>query len=226
MSEEILRRALKPTPVCLTEERLLAPETDIEKQHVASCARCQAELKLMNQFFSEESTPEEEKIVNGIARQLKRKPVVRIPGWKSWFTLPRLSAISLAMASLLVVVSLRMTMREAPVVDESGSTVSNFRSGVVKLIAPLGDVVVAPQAFTWEAVANAARYRVNLLEVDQNIVWNAEINTFSMVIPEAVRAKMVPAKTLLWQVEALDASGKVIASSAPERFRVAPIGDK
>ena len=226
MSEEILRRALQPTPDCLTEEGLLAPGSEIEIQHLASCARCQAELKLMNQFFSEESTPEEEKIVNRIARQLERNPVARVPGWKSWFTLPRLSAISLALASLLVVVSLRMTMREAPVVDESGSNVSNFRSGVVKLIAPLGDVAVAPQAFTWEAVANAARYRVNLLEVDQNIVWNGEINTFSMVVPVKIRAKMVPAKTLLWQVEALDASGKVIASSAPERFRVAPIGGK
>ena len=130
MSEEIMRSALTATSDCLSEERLLEPETDSEKLHLASCAHCQAELKLMNQFLFADTTPEEEKNVNWIVKQLQNKPVVRVAGWRSWFTLPRLSAISLAMATLLVVISLRMTMHEAPVVDETGIGNSNFRSGV------------------------------------------------------------------------------------------------
>ena len=222
MSEEILRAALKTTTECLSVEQLQLPETESEKRHLASCARCQAELKIIGQFFSAETTQEEEKHVNWIVKRLERKPVARVPGWRSWFTLPRLSAVSLAVASLLVVVSLRMTMHEAPVVDESGIGYSNFRSGVVKVNTPSGDVANAPQLFAWEAVPGAARYHVTLMEVDQNIVWSAEINTFSIAIPEAIRVKIVPAKTLLWQVAAIDASGKAIASSSPERFRVAP----
>jgi hypothetical protein len=222
MSEEIMRAALRKTPDCLSEEQLLSPETVSEKQHLASCVRCQAELKLLAGFLSAETSPEEEKNVNWIVKQLENKPVVRVPGWRSWFTLPRLGAISLALASLLVVISLRMTMREAPVVDEPGAGATNLRSGAVKLTAPSGDVSSAPHAFTWEAVAGASAYRVKLMEVDRNILWSAEINTFSIAVPEGLRAKIVPAKTLLWQVEALDASGKVIASSSPERFRVAP----
>ena len=222
MSEEIMRAALKRTRDCLSEDKLLAPESESEKQHLISCVRCQAELNLINQFFSESTTPEEEKKVNWIVRRLESRPVVRVPGWKSWFTMPRLSAVSLAMAAVLVVISLRMTMREAPVVDESGSSVSNFRSGIVKINMPSGDLPHAPKEFTWEAVTGAARYHVKLMEVDQNVVWNAEIYTSSITVPEAVRVKIVPAKTLLWQVDALDASGKVIASSSPERFRVVP----
>jgi hypothetical protein len=226
MSEEIMRAALKTTPDCLSEERLLSPKSESEKRHLTYCARCQAELKLINQFFSEETTPEEVKNVNWIVRQLESKPVARVSGWRSWFTLPRFSAVSLAMASLLVVISLRMTMRDAPVVDESGANVSNFRSGIVKLNTPSGDLADAPEAFTWEAVIGAARYHVKLMEVDQNVLWSAEINTFTIAVPGDVRARIVPAKTLLWQVEALDASGKVIASSSPERFRVGLGGEK
>ena len=126
------------------------------------------------------------------------------------------------MAALLVVISLKTTMRNEPVVDESGANISNFRSGVVKLNSPLGDLATAPQAFNWEAVPGASKYRVKLMEVDQNLLWTNEINTLSIAVPADLQGRIVPAKTLLWQVEALDASGRMIASSSPERFRVAP----
>ena len=222
MSEEIMRNALKACSGCLNEEHLMEPETDAEKMHLASCLRCQAELKLMNEFLSGQPTPEEAKHVDWIARQLAKNPVASVGGWKAWFTLPRLSAVSLAMAALLVVISLKTTLHEAPVVDETGANISNFRSGVVKLNTPTGDVAVAPQSFTWEAVPNASKYRVRLMEVDQNVLWSTEIYTFSIAVPADIRGKIVPAKTLLWQVDALDASGRMIASSSPERFRVAP----
>ncbi len=222
MSEEILKNALKATTECLGEERLLALESAEDKQHLADCPRCQAERKLLDQFFSSETSPEEQKQVDWIAKQLAKNPVAKPTGWRSWFTLPRLSAISLAMASVLVFISLRTTMNTAPSIDDTTTNLSNFRSGEVKLNTPTGNIATAPKAFTWEEVKGAARYRVSLMEVDQNVLWSMEINTISMEVPEEVQVKMVPAKTLLWQVDALDASGMVIASSPAERFRVTP----
>ena len=220
MSEEILKNALKATTECLGEERLLALESAEDKQHLADCPRCQAERKLLDQFFSSETSPEEQKQVDWIAKQLTKNPVAKPTGWHSWFTLPRMSAISLAMASVLVFISLRTTMNTAPSIDDTTTNLSNFRSGEVKLNTPTGNIAATPKAFTWEEVKGAARYRVSLMEVDQNVLWSMEINTFSIAVPEEVQVKMVPAKTLLWQVEALDVSGKVIASSPTERFRV------
>jgi len=220
MSEEILRKALQKSASCLNEEQLLSLETEGEKQHLSGCLYCQAEQKLLQEFLHGQTTPEEQKQVDWIARQLSKNPVASAPSWKSWFTLPRLSAISIAMAALLVVIGLRSTITRTPDVDESGLSISNLRSGAIKVIAPSGDVASAPQSFTWEATQGAAKYRVKLMEVDQNVLWSTEINTFSIAVPEDIRVKMVPAKTLLWQLDALDASGKIIASSSPERFRV------
>ena len=226
MSEDLMRKAIQPTPECLTEDRLRSPESESEKHHLEACLHCQAQRKLMQLFFSDEMTDEEAKNVNWIVNRLERNPVAPVSRWRSWFSLPRLSAVSLAMASLLVVISVRMATRQAPSVDETSIGSSTFRSGAIKLNEPLGDVTSAPRRFTWELVAGATNYRVKLMEVDDNILWTKEINTSSIAIPDEVRAKIVFAKTLLWQVEATDASGKAIASSSPQRFRVVLTVDK
>jgi len=63
---------------------------------------------------------------------------------------------------------------------------------------------------------------VNLLEVDHTELWKTETTTVSIQIPGAVRARIQPAKSLLWQVIALDAAGRRLGSSDLEKFRVVP----
>jgi hypothetical protein len=59
------------------------------------------------------------------------------------------------------------------------------------------------------------------MEVDRRELWSTETAATDVDLPESVRALIVPAKTLQWQVTAYDASNSPIAESSLERFRLA-----
>ena len=62
------------------------------------------------------------------------------------------------------------------------------------------------------------RYEARLLEVDGAEL--AETAENRIELPAAVRARVVPAKTLLCQVLAFDASGHRVGQSETVRFRL------
>jgi hypothetical protein len=96
-----------------------------------------------------------------------------------------------------------------------------YRSQQVDLVAPLGEVSFAPKELQWKSFANASKYKVEVMEVDHALLWSTETNYISLTIPASIRAKMLPGKPVLWQVTALDSSGRVLAVSQVQRFSVA-----
>jgi hypothetical protein len=58
------------------------------------------------------------------------------------------------------------------------------------------------------------------MEVDRTEVWSTESRQASVALPPSVRARIVPGKPLLWQVVAKDGSGKTVATSEIQRFRL------
>jgi hypothetical protein len=101
---------------------------------------------------------------------------------------------------------------------ESGPEV--LRSNTIQTVAPEGDVEQAPTQLQWQVVPAAAAYEVRVLEVDHNELWKARTSASRIALPPSVQARVVPAKTLLWQVAALDAAGNKVAESGPVRFRL------
>jgi hypothetical protein len=85
---------------------------------------------------------------------------------------------------------------------------------------PTGDLTKAPAALRWQAMSGAKRYRIRVMEVDQNELWQTESGEATVSLPAAVRATIVPGKTLLWQVTALDSAGNPVAASQILRFRL------
>jgi hypothetical protein len=69
-------------------------------------------------------------------------------------------------------------------------------------------------------VTNAASYKVDVMEVDETVLWTTQTNTTVVSLPANVRDKMLPGKPILWRVAAVDAEGTRIATSQIERFRV------
>jgi hypothetical protein len=61
---------------------------------------------------------------------------------------------------------------------------------------------------------------VRILEVDRTELWKSETSAVTIQIPDEVREQIKPAKTLLWQVTALDGSGKQLGSSNLVSFRL------
>jgi hypothetical protein len=102
----------------------------------------------------------------------------------------------------------------------SGNQPDVFRSQSLAILAPAGDLQKAPEEVRWEPAPSAAAYRVRLMEVDGHELWGAQTVNTSVAFPPSVRALIVPAKTLLLAVTALDARGQKIAESDNTRFQV------
>jgi hypothetical protein len=52
------------------------------------------------------------------------------------------------------------------------------------------------------------------------VLWRADTQSGAMPVPAAIRARILPGKTLLWRVAAKDSANRVIAESPLTTFRV------
>lgn len=223
---EKLSEAFGPTASCPpTQELILALDEPGEneasgacRRHLQACAYCTAQVALFRSFESAQPAPAEREAVAAIvARLRKRSPAAAEPWWaKLWrprFLAP--AAIALAAASVLVISNLppRPGSLETPV-----DTV--MRSSQIAVIAPLGEMTQPPSRLEWQAQTGAAAYRVRLLEVDGAELWHASTAASSIEMPANVLSRIIPGKKLLWDVTALDSSGRALASSGARSFVV------
>jgi hypothetical protein len=222
---ETLAASLSPTPACVPIERLGQSLTEVERRHADACARCQAELALWTEFQASEPMPEDGAAVQWVIAELQRR---RNPahagapsrGMWSWLR-PR--ALMPAAALLVLAVAIGyFVIDRVPRVHEPAGGPQEYRSAEVSVIAPRGDVARAPSALEWVSFDRATRYDVVLLEVDHSILWRGSSTIPRAELPASVVAQLVPGKTVIWEVSAVNGSGTVMAASAPQRFRVAP----
>ena len=242
------KAALAATDECLSLEELsryadrsLPEETkDRAPSHLASCPRCQTELAMLQEFELATPRPEEAAHVSWVAAELKRRsgeidfaqePGSSRPAPSRLGSLvthkilaPRrigAAAISLAAMLTVVTVGLYLRMGKQPVLVSDGSSGQTvLRSQAVIPLAPKGDLEHSPTALHWQPVPGAARYSVKLMEVDRAVLWQSSSEQPTVVLPQTVREKIVPGKTLLWEVTAIEAGGKAVATSPAARFRV------
>jgi hypothetical protein len=160
-----------------------------------------------------------------IAAELRRRSALRAKHrpawWRRLMPLPayRLSG-ALAAVLLLACVAALYTLRSrtgSPDLSGSGSV---LRSQAVALVAPLGDLDARPAELRWQPVPGTVTYMVEVLEVDHHSLWKSNTSGTSLPVPAAVRALMVPGKTLLWQVNAVGSSGATLAASGLQKFKV------
>lgn len=223
-----LRAAIAPTSRCLELERLEGPLTAGEREHVKDCLRCQTELALLNQFQSSAPAQDEGAAVQWIVSEVRRRRAKDSHGRRAGainglFGGLRWRQLGLATAALIAVIVVGYVARdrEPQLRDETPTTVG-YRTQQLTAVSPVGDVVAAPSELTWVAVAGAARYDVEVLQVDRTRLWRASSSVPRVVLPASVIAQFVPGKGVIWEVSAVDASGKVIAFSGAQRFRVTP----
>jgi hypothetical protein len=200
--------------------------------HVESCAFCRTEVRLLREFEAGAPRETETAAVQLIATRLRERsneifqpntaPVdVKEPWWRLFWRTPWFSPAALAAAAIVVVVAVGLQTRiSQPVLHPPGAEPEVLRSNAIVVTAPAGDVGQAPSEIRWQPAPGAATYKVRLLEVDGQELWNTETAEGAVQLPGAVRARIVPAKTLLWQVSAFDKTGHQVAISDTVRFRV------
>ena len=233
--DELLAAALAGAHDCPPLEQLErlcndeAPEP--LKRHVEGCPHCQTELQMLRSFSSGEVADHEKTAVDSIVARLKAKSSAeRRPAgvehrsfwWNGilavrWLT-PAAAALAVVLVAAGVVIEMRQGRRPALETTVGGADV--FRSSAIAILSPIGDVREKPAEIRWQAAQNAARYQVKIMEVDRAELWRAETATARIDLPPSVESLIVPAKTLLIQIGAFDATGRKIAESEIVRFRL------
>lgn len=233
---DLFRAALRPGPDCPPIEELETLVSGAVTQgelsaHLRSCPYCQTELHLLRTFEAEDAQAGSEARKVAVLLKKRSKEIIRqsrpaetrVPWWKGVFTIPRLAQASLAMALVLVVagVAIHFQTTEKPTsIAQNGTNPEVFRSGQFGVISPTGDLRARPEEVRWEKVSAAVCYQLRLLEVDGNEVWKAETTADHIDLPSAVRARIVPAKTLFFEVTAFDSSGSKVGDTGQVRFRL------
>jgi hypothetical protein len=205
------------------------------RAHVDGCARCQTERALFLDFEGGDRAGDpvhEDAEVAWIADATRQRlfpgaaappapalapaaaPARRglaVPQW----------AMALA-ASVVVAAGLTLLLRPGVTVDEGRPPGAVYRAVGPAVVSPSGDQAAVPATLRWTAVDGAARYAVTVTEVDGTVVWQSVAAAAEVPMPEVVRAAALPARTLVWQVEAQDAEGRRIGEAAAATFRVLP----
>lgn len=219
-----LKADLQPTPDCIPLDRLGEPLTDAEQAHLQQCSRCEAELSLWSAYHDSTPAGDDGAAVQWIAAELRRRSAGKPPlpararaGWLAhlgWRPLAGVAAI------LLVAGSVYIVWDPEPRVRTPIDGTETYRSGSVTAIAPRGDLAAPPRELVWVAFDGAVGYNAQVLEIDRTPLWRADSSATRIELPRAVVDRIVPGKTLLWTVAALDRSGRPIADSGFQSFRV------
>src|SRR5262249_51156385 len=129
--------------------------------------------------------------------------------------------LSVTAALLAAVSGYYLLSSQAPrLPTDVGSDSAVTRSLTIPVRGPAGDQQTAPGRFEWRAVDGAVRYHVRVMEVDRTEVWSTDSTDTAVDLPAGVHARIVPMKTLLWQVTAFGAGRTPIAESEVQRFRL------
>lgn len=223
-SDENLKALWAPRPDCLETEELaslLEPggHSLAGWQHVNHCAHCQAQLDLLRSFLNPQISAQEQPHVDMIVRHLRQhSPASRRPWWRRFFT-PGVLAPAVAAAALAVVIFIGLEHRRpGEVVIKPGDEVT--RSQSIEILNPAGDIDRVPDTIVWKPAPGANSYRIQLFEIDRTPLWGASAGSNQIVIPAKTREQITPGKALLCQVEALDQSRNVLATSGLIRFRL------
>jgi len=190
--------------------------------HATACAHCSTEVALFREFENATPRPEESTDVAAIVARLQNKsPVATVPWWKKLTAIQWGAPVAVALAALLMGVFVWPTgpaKGTAPRIGEN----ETVRSGRIQSVAPAGTVSVRPEKLEWQAVKGAVRYQVKVSEVDRTPIWAATVEPSQIALPEEVLGKVVPHKTLIWQVSAVDNNGARLAESGLIRFQLVP----
>jgi hypothetical protein len=207
MEDEILRRALAPGPDCLSLDELgryadgalRGEQRSTAARHIERCPTCQAEFALMQSMTASSG------------RSGSKRP-------------PHIFSVAAAAAAVLIVVAAGSYYFRLPRAPQLPSTVTTdrevTRSLAIAVRSPVGDQPAPPERLEWNAVDAAVRYRVRLLEVDRRELWSTTTASAVVDVPSTVRASLAPGRTLLWEVTAYDAGGRIISESGVQSFRV------
>jgi hypothetical protein len=216
-----VKRQLELTAACIATERFGDALADAERDHLAVCQRCQAELALWHEIDASTTGPEEEAAVRWIAGELRRRRGRSHAAARSWLAGLRGPRLFAAAASILLVAGGGYVFWDPePQPGEPQSADHVYRTAQITVVGPVGDLQSPPNELKWVPVDGAVSYDVRVVEVDGTSLWRGSSPGPHVSMPAAVVARFVPGKTIVWEVTARAPGGAPVAVSGTYRFRV------
>lgn len=229
---KLWQQAASATEDCLPLETLekLADSTAKDPkaaQHLASCAHCRTELAMLKSFEDATPSAEEGAAVAWIAAQLERRQSgtmqkssePRVSFWRNLFRVPYFAGAAAAIVVLALGISLYNSNSDHPGIAPHRD-VGIYRSVEIKLVSPTSDQAAVPSEFRWEAVSNAASYKVELTDVLGKPLANATSTQPQLAATPEMKAAMHSGMPVNWKVTAYDSAGKVLAESTGGSFKI------
>ena len=221
------QRQLEPTSSCIPLDRLGDELTPTAREHLAHCVRCQTEMTLWREYESAGSAPAEGAAVQWIVAEIgRRTAAARTPrrgrGIWAWLPARRTHRFAVAAATLAVFAVIYVAQDREPAIRDVATGGETYRTASIDTIVRAGDLVAAPTELQWAAPVGAARYDVQVEEVDRTVLWRESTSSTRLALPGDIITRLAPGKTILWRVAARDGNGAVVAESATQRFRVRP----
>lgn len=213
----------------LFEGRMPTGKAQSLRSHVESCAVCKAEWKMLSEFTAAEPTADERADVQAVVAHLKKSRAEARPVGErmGWFNFPVMAKWAGSLAALALVVAIGLEWRSSRSGGIDGFRPSTeVRSGISLQVRTQGNLAELPQQIEWESVPGASRYEVVVTEVDGTGIWRGQSVEPRVSLPDALRAAMLPGKTLVLQVTALDVSGNRLTQSEAVRVRITPAESK
>ena len=227
---DVVRQAIQHGADCPPLEVLIeamqnpAPGSEAIAEHTNICPACQTELTLFREFELAEAKPDERDALKYIVNRLQGKPLSSSL-WatlRAFFTPLRVGGLALGAAALLTVVGITTEWQHTHFGSSPMSEGDALRSVTVRGVVPQGNIPSFPEEIRWDGVAGAAAYDVTVTEVDGNVVFHKSFTTTRLQTPAELHRIMVPGKTILLQVNAVNASGSFVAQSGTIRVSVRP----
>ena len=209
----------------LRDGMLDEPEARQLRSHLEQCPVCTAEWKLLEDFIAARPEAHERAAVESIAAEVAAHFRPAKENWfAKWFRMPALPQMAGALAGLALVAILGIQWQANHQVTDLSSIVPSeqVRAGTAVVPLTIGDLGKIPTELKWNPVPAAARFEVEISEVDGTELWRNVSTAAFIPLPAAIQARILPRKTLVWEVTAFDAQGSILAHSGPARFRVVP----
>jgi hypothetical protein len=231
----LLERAY-PGPDCPAPEAYLpdavlsAEERARIETHARTCPACAAERELARSFAVPAGVSEDAEAIvqrlredapwkarsKGVSPSGRQRALVRGRRRRSFMGLP----LAMAAGVLLAVgAALQLLGPHAPPVGAPGSG-SSMRGSAIETVTPAGEVGAVPSELRWHEVPNAVSYRVSILGVDGEPLWNETVSGSPAMLPQPASSALHALVLYRWQVEAFDANGVRIAWSKPTAFSI------
>jgi hypothetical protein len=194
------------------------PEETRFLDHTARCPACRLRLNTLSSIRTEliarekdipevALSPRDGKELRELARsQMRARPR------KSGIFSPRIIRAGgiLAAGILLAVLGYRLSVK----ISNPRPILRGEKQIEIRLRQPEGKIKEAPKVFSWSKVADSDVYRLEIVDDDLNLVFNASLAGTRLHLPEEVRQKLQRQKPYLWTVSASDDDARELASAS------------